>query len=93
MASTLPPWEARKMYMALVDPYLTLGCEVSLNVDVNHWKPLEDVQVEFIRRVLGVNKQLAIAPLFTETSLVSLRFRRLILALTHLRYLVALNND
>jgi hypothetical protein len=44
------------MYMPLVDPHLTHGCEVSLDVDLDHLKPLEDVQAELIRRMLGVNK-------------------------------------
>ncbi|KAJ7488947.1 hypothetical protein FB451DRAFT_1024768, partial [Mycena latifolia] len=34
-----------------------------------------------------------IAPLFTGTGLVPLRFRGLILAPTHLKYLLAMNND
>jgi hypothetical protein len=93
MVGVLPPWEARKMYMALVDPHLTHGCEISLDVNPDLLKPLEDVQTEFLRRILGVNKRSMIAPLFTETGLVPLRFRRVILALTHLKYLLAVNND
>ncbi|KAJ6495470.1 hypothetical protein C8R45DRAFT_824268, partial [Mycena sanguinolenta] len=93
MVGVLPPWEARKMYMALIDPHLTHGCEISLNVDLDLLKPLEDVQTEFLRRILGVNKRSMIAPLFTETGLIPLRFRRVILALTYLKYLVAVGDD
>jgi hypothetical protein len=92
MVGTLPVWEARKLYMALVDPHLTHGCEVSLDVDPDLLKPLEDVQNDFLRRILGVNKRSMTAPLYTETGLVPLRFRRVTLALTHLRYLTTLKN-
>ncbi|KAJ6487815.1 hypothetical protein C8R45DRAFT_257268 [Mycena sanguinolenta] len=40
------------MYMALVDPHLTHGCEISLDVDLDLLKPLEDVQTEFLRLVV-----------------------------------------
>ncbi|KAJ7702820.1 hypothetical protein B0H17DRAFT_1043081, partial [Mycena rosella] len=75
MVGTLPVWEARKLYMALVDPHLTHGCEVSLDVDPDLLKPLEDVQNDFLRRILGLNKRSMTAPLYTETGLVPLRFR------------------
>ncbi|KAJ7333985.1 hypothetical protein DFH08DRAFT_707359, partial [Mycena albidolilacea] len=87
----LPPWEARKMYMALENPHLTHGCEFSLDVNLDLRKPLEDVQIELC--ILGVNKRSLIAPLFTETSPVPLRFRRVILALTHYKYLLAVDNN
>ncbi|KAJ6609322.1 hypothetical protein B0H10DRAFT_2438617 [Mycena sp. CBHHK59/15] len=93
MVGTLLPWEARKLYMALVDPHLTHDCEVSLDVDLDLLKPLEDVQTDFLRYILGINKRAMIAPLFTETGLVPLRFRQVTLALVHLKYLAALNND
>ncbi|KAF8211814.1 hypothetical protein K438DRAFT_1569073, partial [Mycena galopus ATCC 62051] len=88
----IPVWEARKMYSALVDPHLTHGCEISLDVDLSLLSLLESVQVSFLRRVLGLNKRSVIAPLYTETGLMPLRFRRVILALNHLRYLTTLKN-
>ncbi|KAJ7309309.1 hypothetical protein DFH08DRAFT_1049982 [Mycena albidolilacea] len=93
MVGVLPVWEARKLYMALVDPHLTHGCEISLDVDPDLLKLLEDVQNDFLRRILGLNKRSMTAPLFTETGLVPLRFRRVALALTHLRYLATLKAD
>jgi hypothetical protein len=62
-------------------------------VDPDLLKPLEDVQNDFLRRILGLNKCSMTAPLFTETGLVPLRFRRVTLALTHLRYLATLKAD
>ncbi|KAJ7203348.1 hypothetical protein GGX14DRAFT_369705, partial [Mycena pura] len=47
-------------------------------------------QVYIIRRILGLNKRSMTAPLFTETGLVPLRFRRVTLALTHPKYLSTL---
>jgi hypothetical protein len=93
MVGVLPPWEARGVYMALMDPHLTHGCEVSLDVDLDLLKLLEDVQLELLRCILGVNKRSSIAPSFTETGLVPLRFRRVILALTHLKYLLAVSDE
>ncbi|KAJ7214153.1 hypothetical protein C8J57DRAFT_1255901 [Mycena rebaudengoi] len=68
-------------------------CEVRLGVESDLLKPVEDVQIEFLRRIMGVNKRSLIAPLFTGTGLVPLHFRGLILALTHLKYLLAMNDD
>ena len=34
MIGSLNPWEAKKLYMALVDPHLTYGCEII--VDTKH---------------------------------------------------------
>lgn len=90
MVGTLAPWEGRKLYMAQVDPHLIHGCDISLDVDPKLLEPLEDIQHSFLRRLLGVNKRAMLAPLFTETGLVPLRFRRIILALGYLRYLIKL---
>ncbi|KAJ7195595.1 hypothetical protein C8J57DRAFT_1031787, partial [Mycena rebaudengoi] len=68
-------------------------CEVRLDVESDLLKPVEDVQIEFLRRIMGVNKRSLIAPLFTGTGLVPLHFRGLILALTHLKYLLEMNDD
>jgi hypothetical protein len=32
---TLPPWEAKKLYMAQIDPHLIHGYEVILDVDLS----------------------------------------------------------
>ncbi|KAJ7362616.1 hypothetical protein DFH08DRAFT_683680, partial [Mycena albidolilacea] len=57
-----------------------------LDLESDLLKPVEDGQIEFLRRTMGVNKRSLIAPLFTGTSLVPVHFRGLILALTHLSY-------
>ncbi|GLB40535.1 hypothetical protein LshimejAT787_0804060 [Lyophyllum shimeji] len=91
---TIPPWEARRLYTALLDPHLIHGCEVCLDIDEVLRKKLEAIQHSFLRRALGLNPQSSmLAPLFTETAILPLRFRRVILALKYLRYLVTLPPD
>ncbi|KAJ3754458.1 hypothetical protein EV360DRAFT_19671, partial [Lentinula raphanica] len=51
---------------------------------------LEDVQIRFLRRMLGVSSNSVISPLFTETGILPIRARRLILALRYLKYLASL---
>src|ERR1700733_15158964 len=87
---TLPPWEAKKLYMAQIDPQLIHGYEVILDVDLPLLEKLSDVQTSYLRQVLGLHRRSMLTPLFTETSLVPLWFRRIILALGYLRYLTSL---
>jgi hypothetical protein len=86
----LPPSEGKVLYMSLLDPHLTHGAEVCLDIDRKSLQVLEDVQHTFIRRLLGLGKSSLLAPLFTETGLMPLKFRRLSLALQYLIYLLAL---
>ncbi|KAJ6541993.1 hypothetical protein DFH09DRAFT_1393210 [Mycena vulgaris] len=90
MIGCLPPFEGIRMYMARSDPHLTFGCEVCLDVVVAHLKELSDVQHEFIRRLLGVNSRSVLAILHTETGVIPLPYRRAILALGYLIYLITL---
>ncbi|VDC04317.1 unnamed protein product [Peniophora sp. CBMAI 1063] len=85
----LPPWPARLLWMARPDAYLTGGADIIPDID-KLADPLEDVQVMFLRRILGLGPSSLHAPLFTETGIAPLRFRRLILALRYLRYAVSL---
>lgn len=93
MIGVLPPWEGKKLYMALVDPHLIHGCKVSLDTNKTSLAQLEEIQVAFLRRLLGLNQRSMLAPLFTETSLVPVRFRRIILALNFLKYLLSLPTE
>ncbi|KAF6740987.1 hypothetical protein DFP72DRAFT_835718 [Ephemerocybe angulata] len=49
---------------------------------------LEDKQKSFIRRILGLHSRCVLALLFSETAIIPLRYRRVILALGYLRYLL-----
>ncbi|THV03490.1 hypothetical protein K435DRAFT_747737 [Dendrothele bispora CBS 962.96] len=90
MIGSLPPKEGIRLYMARIDPHLTFGCEVVLDVDLTLVGELEDVQHMFLRRLLGVNNHSILAILFSETGLLPVRYRRLQLALGYLKYLIQL---
>ncbi|KAJ7156263.1 hypothetical protein C8R46DRAFT_910115, partial [Mycena filopes] len=78
---TLPAWDARKLYMARIDPYLTAGCDVCLDVDTKGLKMLEKVQLMFLRRMLGLGSRSMRAVLFSETGIWPIKYRRIYLAL------------
>jgi len=90
----LPPRDARKLYLALIDPHLIAGCEISPDIDPSLLKLLEDVQHRFIRRcILRVSDTCLTVALFTETAIMPIRYRRLIITLKYLIYLLQLDND
>ncbi|KAF8057021.1 hypothetical protein FPV67DRAFT_1430995 [Lyophyllum atratum] len=89
----LPVWESRALYMARVDPYLTSGCEVALDVVTSQRESLEKVQHYYLRRMLGLPARSMLAVLFSETGLMPIRYRRLVLALKYLLYLLGLPRD
>ncbi|TEB20119.1 hypothetical protein FA13DRAFT_1801324 [Coprinellus micaceus] len=87
---TLSVHDGITMYYARVDPYLVHGFEAVIDIDAESLKLLEDVQLEFIRRLLDLNPRCAIAPLFVETGILPIRHRRLILALRYAKYTLSL---
>ena len=86
----LTPTEARQLYLARVDPHLTFGCEVMLDTLDRDVKKLEECQISYLRRMLSLSRHSQKTPLFTETGLMPIRVRRLILALHYLAYLLSL---
>lgn len=90
MTGSLPPLQGKKLYMARVDPHLVGGCEVAIDVDPPQLLLLQDVQHTFLRRVLRINGRSMLAPLFTETSVAPLQYRRVQLAIRYLGYLISL---
>ncbi|KAJ7037061.1 hypothetical protein C8F04DRAFT_999416 [Mycena alexandri] len=76
--------------MARMDPHLTFGCEISLDVVAKHLEQLTDVQHQFLRRLLGLHRRSILAVLFSETGVVPLAYRRPIIALGYLIYLITL---
>jgi hypothetical protein len=77
--------------MARVDPYLTSGCDVCLDVDLKSIKLLERVQLRFLRRMLGLGSRSLRAVLFSETGIWPIKYRRVYLALKNLSYLLELD--
>jgi hypothetical protein len=88
----LPAWDARTLYMARVDPYLTSGCDVCLDIDLKNLKLLERIQLRFLRRMLGVGSRSLRAVLFSETGIWPIKYRRVYLALRNLCYLLELDH-
>ncbi|KAJ7077518.1 hypothetical protein B0H15DRAFT_752625, partial [Mycena belliarum] len=90
---TLPAWDARTLYMARVDPYLTAGCDVCLDIDLKSLASLERVQLKFLRRMLGLGRRSMRAVLFSETGIWPIKYRRVYLALKYLCYLLKLDSE
>lgn len=86
----IPPMEGRKLYMACVDPHLTFGAELIVDVQAAQLLHLQNVQHRFFRRLLGLNPRSMLAPLFTETAVMPIQYRRLILTLRYLKHLLML---
>lgn len=63
---TFPAWDLRTLYIARVDPYLTAGCEISLDIEQKSLKLLEQVQLKFLRRMLGIGTRSMKAVCFSE---------------------------
>ncbi|KAJ7143116.1 hypothetical protein C8R43DRAFT_823347, partial [Mycena crocata] len=87
---TLPPLEGIRLYMARVDPHLIFGCEIMLDVVASELGELTDVQHSYLRRLLRVHDHSMLAPLFTETGVIPLTYRRPMLVLGYLIYLILL---
>ncbi|KZV81681.1 hypothetical protein EXIGLDRAFT_579149, partial [Exidia glandulosa HHB12029] len=81
-----PPRPARKLYMGLVDPHLTHGADVLPDSTKIATKKLETVQKTYLRKLLRVGPRSKVAPLFTETGVSPIRYRRADLAVRYLGY-------
>ncbi|RDX44988.1 hypothetical protein OH76DRAFT_1305487, partial [Lentinus brumalis] len=84
----VPPTILLSLYQARVDPHLVAGCEVALDVRPTALAGLERVQHTYLRRLLGLGPRSQRAPLFSETGVWPLRFRRAWLAVRYLAYLL-----
>ncbi|KAJ3865729.1 hypothetical protein EV359DRAFT_38129 [Lentinula novae-zelandiae] len=51
---------------------------------------LEDIQIRFLRRMMGLSSNSVISPLYTETGIMPIRTYRVSLTLRYLRYLMDL---
>ncbi|KAH6901617.1 hypothetical protein BKA70DRAFT_1113671, partial [Coprinopsis sp. MPI-PUGE-AT-0042] len=79
-----------QQYFARVDCYLIQGFEVVIDIDEAGIDLLEVVQLAFLRRLLNLSSRSPAATLFTETGIMPIRYRQIILALSYARYAVAL---
>jgi hypothetical protein len=79
--------------MALVDPHLTHGAEISLDVNPPLLEKLEEIQHRFLGRLLNVGEKCLSALLFTETAIIPIKYRRIITALNYLKYLLQMPSE
>jgi hypothetical protein len=90
MTGRLTPKELQQLYMAHVDCHLIHACEISQDSEDVHVKHLAKVQISFLCQMLNLRSCSLIAPLFTETGIMPLRVRHLLLVLSQLRYFLGL---
>lgn len=90
---SLSPVNARKLYLAQMDPHLTSACEISPDVNASLLSQLEAVQEMYLRRALKLSKTASSVFLFTETGIWPLRYRRLHLVLRYLTQILSLPHD
>ncbi|KAL7285334.1 hypothetical protein ACG7TL_000429 [Trametes sanguinea] len=84
----LPPSLALQLYRSHVDPHITAGCEVALDIRPTAAHDLHDVQTAYLRRALNISRRSQLPPLYTETGIWPIRYRRYQLALRFLAYLL-----
>ncbi|KAF5387244.1 hypothetical protein D9757_006858 [Collybiopsis confluens] len=93
MIGSLPVSEGKTLYMGCIDPHLIYGCEIAIDTSTNTARPIYDIQLSFFRRLLGLSKTSITAAVFSETGIMPLSFRRLILAMRFLAYCLSRPSD
>ena len=84
----IPPVIGIQLFRSLVEPHLTYGCEVTLDIREAALAPLEKIQHAFLRRALNLGSHSQLTPLHSESGVWPLRYRRLLLALRYLLYVL-----
>ncbi|KZP11407.1 hypothetical protein FIBSPDRAFT_756733 [Athelia psychrophila] len=87
---SLPPLQGKRLYNSRVDPHLTSACEIVIDIDKTLLAPLQKIQHTYLQRLIGLNPRAMRAFLFSETGILPLAYRRVILALKYLRYILSL---
>ncbi|KIK64615.1 hypothetical protein GYMLUDRAFT_131321, partial [Collybiopsis luxurians FD-317 M1] len=90
---SLPVHERKILYMGCIDPHFIYGCEVAIDASPTTILLLQNVQLSFFRRLLGLSKTSITAAVFSETGIMPLSFRRLMLALRFLGYCLGRPSD
>lgn len=86
----LPPREGVLIYKSRIDPHLTFGAEVAVDVASSGPHLLENVQVAYLRRLLSIQKRSIRVTVFTETGILPLSYCRIMFALRYLRRILHL---
>ncbi|PBK63468.1 hypothetical protein ARMSODRAFT_1023944 [Armillaria solidipes] len=89
---SIPPREGRCIYFGRIDLYLIAGCDSEVALDVNERTAaeLQVVSNAVLRHILGVHENSTVAFLYSEMGITPLPYRRLLLALSYLKYLLFL---
>ncbi|KZV93909.1 hypothetical protein EXIGLDRAFT_563151, partial [Exidia glandulosa HHB12029] len=86
LTGALPIDIARKVYKARVESHLISGADVSPDATDEPVNELETQQVYFLRRLLGLGTRSMLTPLYSETDILPIRYRRADIALRYLEY-------
>ncbi|KAJ7658090.1 hypothetical protein B0H17DRAFT_955354 [Mycena rosella] len=90
---SLPIKEGLMLYMVRIDCYLISGGDIAIDVDAGLVSELMEAQHLFLHRLLGIHSRSMLAVLFTETGLMPIRTRCLLLTLGRLRYMTSLGDE
>lgn len=80
-----------RLYGSLVEPHLLKGCAFILDDQPSNIERLEKVQRQFLRKLLGLCRDSMIAALFTETGVIPMPPRRIIIALRFVAAILTLD--
>ncbi|PBK94116.1 hypothetical protein ARMGADRAFT_1101013, partial [Armillaria gallica] len=86
----LPPRERVSIYKSCIDPLLSFGVEVTVDVSASHSQILENVQVTYLRHLLSIQKRSIRAIMFTETGILPLPYRHILFVLCYLAHVLCL---
>ncbi|EJD47164.1 hypothetical protein AURDEDRAFT_62392 [Auricularia subglabra TFB-10046 SS5] len=87
LTGALPVDIGLKVYRARVDPHLIAAADVNPDAIDAQVLELESMQHDFLRRLLGLGSRCCLVPLFSETGIWPIRYRRADIALRYLEYL------
>ncbi|TEB27791.1 hypothetical protein FA13DRAFT_1596390, partial [Coprinellus micaceus] len=76
------------LYEALVAPHLMYGCEVALDVVPEALREMKNVQVNILRRIMGLGERSQKDILHADTGVKELEYWRLERVLKYLRYVL-----
>ncbi|KAI0074561.1 hypothetical protein K474DRAFT_1563518, partial [Panus rudis PR-1116 ss-1] len=84
----IPATAARTLYHARLDPHLIHGAEIAPDARSTCLTELTGVQHSYLRRMLGLNSHSLLPPLYSETGIDPLPFRRADCTLRYLLYVL-----
>ncbi len=86
----LPPREGVSIYKSHINPILSFGAEVAVDMSTSRSQILEDVQVAYLRCLLSIQKRSIRAAVFTETGILPLPYRQILFSLRYLAHVLGL---